>query len=101
MSPIARILKAGKNTDSRIIADEFYQKETVVIKQQPLVDNNEWQTTNHMAITIVKFDYLQSFSLEKVVLKGSQYNLDIVTIYILEFIFDPMILDESVLKNLV
>ena len=100
MSPIARILK-GKNTDSKTIFDETYQKKAVVIKQQRLVDNNEWQTTNHMAITIVTFDYLQSFSFEKVVLKGSQYNLDIVTNYNREFVFDPVILEENLVNILV
>ena len=100
MSPNAIILQDEKTSDCRTIAYETYRKETVVIIQQRRVDNNEWQTTNHIAIPIVMFDYIQIFRFEKALLKGSQYTLDFVTNYFREFVFDPMILEDNVRKIL-
>ena len=99
MSPIVIILKDEKNTDSRTIAYESFRKDTLVIIQQQLTEN-EWVTVNHMAVPIIMFDYIQSFRFEKALLKGSQYTLDFVTNYIREFIFDPMVLEENVRKIL-
>ena len=99
MSPIVIILKDEKNTDSRTIAYESFRKDTLVIIQQQLTEN-EWVTVNHMAVPIIMFDYIQSFQFEKALLKGSQYTLDFVTNYIIELIFDPMVLEENVRKIL-
>ena len=99
MSPIVIILKDEKNTDSRTIAYESFRKDTLVIIQQQLTEN-EWVTVNHMAVPIIMIDYIQSFQFEKALLKGSQYTLDFVTNYIIELIFDPMVLEENVRKIL-
>ena len=53
-----------------------------------------------MALSIVIFDYIQSFRFEKALMKGSQYTVDHVTGYVREFVFNPETSDESVGKIL-
>ena len=51
-----------------------------------------------MAVPIVFFDLIQSFRLEKGLMKGAQYLLDFVTSYVKDFVFDPDTMDEGVQK---
>ena len=97
MPPRAIILKAESTPDSRTIAYETYRKQTVIIVQQDC-QLDEWVRVNHMAVPIVIFVFIQSFRLEKCLMKGAQYLLDFVTSYIRELVFDPDILDEGVRK---
>ena len=93
MSPLAIILKAESTPDSQTIAYETYRKQTVIIVQQDY-KLDEWVTVNHMAVSIVIFDLIQSFRFDKGLMRGAQYLLDFVTFYVREFVFDPDTLDE-------
>ena len=57
--------------------------------------DNEWITINHMALPIVIFDYIQSFRIEKALMKGAQYTIGHVTGYVREFVFNPETIDEN------
>ena len=52
-----------------------------------------------MAVPIVIFDFIQSFRIEKGLMKGVQYLLDFVTSYVREFVFHPDTLDDGVRKK--
>ena len=95
MSPLAIILKAESTPDSQTIAYETYRKQTVgIVKHYYQLD--EWVTVNHMAVSIVIFDFIQSFRFEKGLVKGAQYLLDFVTSYVREFVFYSDTLDDGV-----
>ena len=49
-----------------------------------------------MGVPIVVFDFVQSFGLEKGLMKGAQYFLNFVTSYFREFVFDPETFDDGV-----
>ena len=63
-------VSGGNYSEMRTIAKETYKKEKVVNVKQELWDN-EWITINHMALPIVIFDYIQSFTFEKAMMKGA------------------------------
>ena len=88
MSPLAIILKAESTLDSRTIAYETFRKHTVIIVQQDY-QLDEWVTVNHMPVPIVIFDFIQSFSFEKGLMKRAQNLLDFLTPYVRELVFDP------------
>ena len=97
MSPVFIILKSEKSLEKRTIAYETYRKETIVKIEQRWT-NDTWVTLNHMSLPVVMLDFLQSFRLEKAILKRSQYTLDFVTNYTREFIFDNSVLEANVRK---
>ena len=75
MSPLAINLKAQSTPDNQTIAYETYRKQTVIIVQQDY-QLEEWVTVYHMAVPVVIFDFIQSFRVEKGLMKGAQYLLD-------------------------
>ena len=75
MSPLAINLKAQSTPDNQTIAYETYRKQTVIIVQQDY-QLEEWVTVYHMAVHVVIFDFIQSFRVEKGLMKGAQYLLD-------------------------
>ena len=87
MSPAAIFLKEEANPDLRTTAKETFKKEKVVIVKQEL-RYNEWITINHNVLPILIFNYIQSFSFEKVLMKGAQYTINHVTGCVREIVFN-------------
>ena len=49
-----------------------------------------------MALTVVTFDFIQSFRFEKISLNGAQYTLEFEAGYFREFIFDSNVLGDDI-----
>ena len=72
--------------------DDFVKENTVHQEYQ----GEEWKTVKHMVLTVVSFDFIQSFRFEKASLNGAQYTLEFEAGYSCEFIFDSNFLGDDI-----
>ena len=93
-SAVALIQKEEANTDLGTIAYETCKKEKVFILIQEL-RFTELITINHMALPIVIIKHSQSFRFEKALMKGEQYTINNVILYVREFVFNLETIDDN------